>query len=98
YRGALHAAGDPGVLPPRGNLGRQAGTGQAPAARAGTGRRRGLTGAGREGRARMKIQVVAVGVRMPAWVQDAWRDYARRLPRDCALELLEIKPEPRTSG
>lgn len=46
----------------------------------------------------MKIQVVAVGVRMPAWVQDAWRDYARRLPRDCALELLEIKPEPRTSG
>lgn len=46
----------------------------------------------------MKIQVVAVGVRMPAWVQDAWQDYAKRLPRDYGLELVEIKPEPRTSG
>lgn len=46
----------------------------------------------------MKIQVVAVGVRMPTWVQDAWQDYAKRLPRDYGLELVEIKPEPRTSG
>ncbi|OZI61363.1 23S rRNA (pseudouridine(1915)-N(3))-methyltransferase RlmH [Bordetella genomosp. 11] len=46
----------------------------------------------------MKLVVVAVGNRMPAWVQTAWDDYARRLPADCALELREIKPEPRTSG
>ncbi|MGP1613966.1 MAG: 23S rRNA (pseudouridine(1915)-N(3))-methyltransferase RlmH [Pollutimonas bauzanensis] len=46
----------------------------------------------------MKLIVVAVGVRMPGWVETAWRDYARRLPSDCALELKEIKPEPRTSG
>jgi 23S rRNA (pseudouridine1915-N3)-methyltransferase len=46
----------------------------------------------------MKLIVVAVGVRMPDWVETAWRDYARRLPSDCAIELKEIKPEPRTSG
>lgn len=46
----------------------------------------------------MKLIVAAVGTRMPAWVETAWEDYARRLPADCALELREIKPEPRTSG
>ncbi len=46
----------------------------------------------------MKLIVVAVGNRMPAWVQMAWDDYAKRLPADCAIELREIKPEPRTSG
>ena len=46
----------------------------------------------------MKLYVIAVGTRMPGWVEAAWSDYARRLPADCALELKEIKPEPRTSG
>jgi 23S rRNA (pseudouridine1915-N3)-methyltransferase len=46
----------------------------------------------------VKLIVVAVGNRMPIWVETAWDDYARRLPPDCALELREIKPEPRTSG
>lgn len=46
----------------------------------------------------MKLLVIAVGMRMPRWVEDAWKDYAKRLPADCALELREIKPEPRTSG
>lgn len=46
----------------------------------------------------MKLIVIAVGLRMPDWVQTAWQDYAKRLPADCALELKEIKPEPRTSG
>ncbi len=46
----------------------------------------------------MKLRVYAVGTRMPAWVQDAWQDYAKRMPRECAIELHEIKPEPRTHG
>lgn len=46
----------------------------------------------------MKLIVIAVGLRMPDWVETAWKDYARRLPADCALELKEVKPEPRTSG
>ncbi|WP_144634666.1 23S rRNA (pseudouridine(1915)-N(3))-methyltransferase RlmH [Bordetella genomosp. 13] len=46
----------------------------------------------------MKLFVLAVGTRMPGWVETAWDDYAKRLPSDCALELREIKPEPRTTG
>jgi 23S rRNA (pseudouridine1915-N3)-methyltransferase len=46
----------------------------------------------------MKITIIAVGAKMPAWVDTAWDDYARRLPADWSVQLKEIKPEPRTSG
>ena len=32
---------------------------------------------------------------MPAWVVDAYREYAKRLPRECALQLVEIPPSKR---
>lgn len=38
----------------------------------------------------MQLVVAAVGQRMPAWVQQAWTEYARRLPRELSLELREI--------
>lgn len=38
----------------------------------------------------MKIRLIAVGTKMPAWVETAYQEYARRMPRDCALELIEI--------
>jgi 23S rRNA (pseudouridine1915-N3)-methyltransferase len=43
----------------------------------------------------MKLLVVAVGVRMPAWVDAGFADYARRMPRRARVELVEIRPEPR---
>jgi 23S rRNA (pseudouridine1915-N3)-methyltransferase len=46
----------------------------------------------------LKLIVAAVGQRMPDWVTTAWNDYAKRMPPDWALELREIRPEPRTSG
>jgi len=46
----------------------------------------------------MKLRVVALGHRMPAWVAAGWDDYARRMPRDFALELVALKPEPRDAG
>lgn len=46
----------------------------------------------------MKLLIYAVGNRMPDWVQEAWQDYAKRMPRECGIELHEIKPEPRTHG
>ncbi len=46
----------------------------------------------------MKITLVAVGTRMPSWVNEAFREYAKRMPAKTALELVEIKPEARTSG
>lgn len=38
----------------------------------------------------MDIHVIAVGQRMPNWVVEGYREYARRLPRQCALHLVEI--------
>jgi len=46
----------------------------------------------------MKLIVIAVGQRMPDWVEQGWQEYARRMPADCALELREIKAEPRSGG
>ena len=38
----------------------------------------------------MKIHLLAVGARMPEWVGKGYAEYAGRLPRECALNLLEI--------
>ena len=38
----------------------------------------------------MQINLVAVGTRMPAWVNEGYQEYARRLPRECSLVLKEI--------
>jgi 23S rRNA (pseudouridine1915-N3)-methyltransferase len=38
----------------------------------------------------MKLTIIAVGTRMPDWVQTGYNEYAKRLPRECALELREI--------
>ncbi|MEK7361079.1 MAG: 23S rRNA (pseudouridine(1915)-N(3))-methyltransferase RlmH [Pseudomonadota bacterium] len=46
----------------------------------------------------MKLVVVAVGARMPSWVVEGYREYAKRMPPGTTLELIEIKPEARTSG
>jgi 23S rRNA (pseudouridine1915-N3)-methyltransferase len=46
----------------------------------------------------MNLRVVALGHRMPAWVTAGWDEYARRLPREFALELVALKPESRESG
>jgi 23S rRNA (pseudouridine1915-N3)-methyltransferase len=46
----------------------------------------------------MKLLVVAVGVRMPRWVNEAFAEYAKRMPRTAKLELAEVRPEPRVEG
>lgn len=46
----------------------------------------------------MKLIVATVAQRPPQWVVAGWTEYAKRMPRELALELLEIKPEPRTTG
>lgn len=38
----------------------------------------------------MDLTVAAVGTRMPAWVEQAWTEYARRFPRGLSLLLREI--------
>ncbi|UUM22248.1 23S rRNA (pseudouridine(1915)-N(3))-methyltransferase RlmH [Mycoavidus sp. SF9855] len=45
----------------------------------------------------MKLWVLAVGHKMPHWIQLGFAEYAKRMPPELALELREIKPEPRSS-
>lgn len=37
-----------------------------------------------------RLRILAVGTRMPGWVEQGFEEYRRRLPRDCALELREV--------
>jgi 23S rRNA (pseudouridine1915-N3)-methyltransferase len=46
----------------------------------------------------VKLLIAAVGNRMPAWVDAGFADYAKRMPREMPLELVEVKAEPRNSG
>ena len=38
----------------------------------------------------MRLRLVAVGQKMPAWVAEGWTTFATRLPRECPLELVEL--------
>ncbi|MCS2609403.1 23S rRNA (pseudouridine(1915)-N(3))-methyltransferase RlmH [Halomonas dongshanensis] len=38
----------------------------------------------------MKIRLLAVGTKMPAWVEEGVETYRKRLPRDFSLEIEEI--------
>ena len=38
----------------------------------------------------VKIRLIAVGSKMPGWVEEGWHEYARRLPGEMPLELVEI--------
>lgn len=35
---------------------------------------------------------------MPGWVDEGFAEYAKRMPREMPLQLLEVKPEPRSGG
>ena len=45
----------------------------------------------------MKLVLVAVGQRPPAWASTAFDEYAKRFPPELRLELKAIKAEPRDS-
>lgn len=38
----------------------------------------------------MRIKLICVGTKMPGWVTAGYEEYAKRLPRDCSLELVEL--------
>jgi 23S rRNA (pseudouridine1915-N3)-methyltransferase len=46
----------------------------------------------------MKLALIAVGHKMPAWIATGYDDYARRMPPDMAMSLSEIKPGHRVAG
>lgn len=46
----------------------------------------------------MRIRLICVGTKMPAWVTSGFQEYAKRLPADTKLELVEIPPGHRGKG
>jgi len=46
----------------------------------------------------MKLIIVSVGHKMSDWITTGFNEYAKRMPREAQIVLLEIKPEPRTTG
>src|SRR5256885_9195540 len=43
----------------------------------------------------MRVRLIAVGTRLPAWVRGACEDYLARLTSRPAISLVEIEPGPR---
>jgi 23S rRNA (pseudouridine1915-N3)-methyltransferase len=45
----------------------------------------------------MKLAILAVGHKPPAWVAQGCAEYVKRMPRELPLAIVEIKPEARGS-
>jgi 23S rRNA (pseudouridine1915-N3)-methyltransferase len=46
----------------------------------------------------MRIRIIAVGIKMPDWVEQGYAEYAKRMPRDCLVELVELPLAQRTKN
>ena len=46
----------------------------------------------------MRLRIVALGHRMPAWASAAVADYVRRVPREYGLEVVELRAAARGAG
>jgi 23S rRNA (pseudouridine1915-N3)-methyltransferase len=46
----------------------------------------------------MQISLIAVGTRMPDWVTQGYEEYARRMPSECSVKLVEIPAGKRSKG
>lgn len=46
----------------------------------------------------MRIHLIAAGNRVPAWITQGYREFARRMPSECSLELVEIPLVRRGKG
>ena len=44
----------------------------------------------------MRLLVAAIGLRQPRWADEAWEEFAKRMPGECRLELKAQKAEPRS--
>ena len=43
----------------------------------------------------MKISILALGHKMPAWVSAGVEEYTKRMPPEARVEIIELKPEDR---
>ena len=40
----------------------------------------------------MRVTILSVGHKMPAWIQEGFQEYTRRMPPEARVELVELKP------
>lgn len=40
----------------------------------------------------MRVTILAVGHKMPSWIEEGFREYTRRMPPEIRVELAELKP------
>ena len=46
----------------------------------------------------MEIRLLAVGTKMPRWVEEGYKEYAKRMPPECRLTIKEIPAGKRGKG
>lgn len=46
----------------------------------------------------MRVTILSVAHKMPAWIQEGLREYTRRMPPQIRVELAELRPEERGAG
>jgi 23S rRNA (pseudouridine1915-N3)-methyltransferase len=46
----------------------------------------------------MQLIIAAVGHKMPAWIEDGFSEYTKRMPPECRIQLKEIKPVERSAS
>jgi 23S rRNA (pseudouridine1915-N3)-methyltransferase len=40
----------------------------------------------------LRVTILSVGHKMPAWIQEGFREYVKRMPPEIRVELVELKP------
>lgn len=43
----------------------------------------------------LKLAIIALGHKMPAWVQAGFDEYTKRMPPEARIDLIELKPDER---
>ena len=46
----------------------------------------------------MKLRILSVAHKIPAWVETACDDFTKRMPRELQVDIVNIKPEKRAAG
>jgi 23S rRNA (pseudouridine1915-N3)-methyltransferase len=41
----------------------------------------------------VRVSILSVGHKMPAWIQEGFQEYTRRMPPEIRVELVELKPD-----
>lgn len=46
----------------------------------------------------MRINLVAIGQKMPSWITEGYKEYAQRMPHECSVNLIEVAAEKRSKN